>query len=182
MAFKNTMIPIRCFVYTILLLVSCNVDSSGDDTSLKATRERVEIVPIHSIRYTQETISSTFTSTGTNIKTVSDKINRKELSAEDFKRLKVIKATPSPKTSGEPVYYSLDNRTLYALKNSRLANESIAVTIADPNTLKQNVYKLTSQNDGFSIRITSTGEKNLEPPEWSLLARIKQQILSMKCH
>ena len=145
---------------------------------------QIERVPIYDIRYTQETISPTFTSSGTKLKAVIDKINRGELNASDFKKLKVIRLQLSNQgtlCSPEAIYFTLDNRTLYALKNSRLSDDLVDVIVVDREQLQQNVYKITSQNDGFHITISSQAKKDLDPPEGTLLAKVKKGILSLKC-
>jgi hypothetical protein len=87
----------------------------------------------------------------------------------------------NPETQ-EAVYFTLDNRRLYALKNSRYADADIEVKMATKEEVLDEYWKITSQNDGHFVTLTASPDKGLYPPEGSILHLLRTKIDSARAN
>ncbi len=103
----------------------------------------VELRDPWSIRFSQDSIKGTFKD-GKSIQDVIDDLRAGHLSADDLPPLRIFER--------EGKLFTLDNRRLYAFQ---LAGVPVLTVQASPEDIAAEGWKLTTRNEGTSIRIRS---------------------------
>ena len=129
-------------------------------------------ISVSDILYTQESISPQFTN-GKHVNAVINDLNEGTTLVTDFPRIRV---QPLAHGDGQVYYHSFDNRRSYVFKNSKFADSTIEVETITQEERINEIWKVTSQSDGWNVTLTNSPDKTLRPPQNSFLGDFREAV------